>query len=692
MKRLRSRLLLSCALALFLLSAAPVAVTSGIVPPNDDCNDAAPIEDVNVGDVLIEVPFDTTHAPFDGLGIYMITPNIWYNYVPTRTGCSTVSLRGSQFDTKLAVYDGNDCDPNLARLIKVSDDFWRQQAELTFPVTAGKPYLIEVGGFNMNVKGQGVISIVCDEQSMPPANDDCNDADHVGNVQNLPFDTTCATADGDGHCRLSPNVWYRYTAVSTGDVTVSLVGSEYDTALAVYDGVDCYPIRDDMIQCNDDFGNHLTSQITFPATAGDEYLIEVGGYNLDSVGPGLLSISAEGAPVPPSNDECDNAEAIGDVADLVFDTTVATFDGPGLCMGSSNIWYCYTASCTGDVTVSLIGSSYDTMLAVYNGCACDLTSDDMIECDDDSGGNYTSVITFAAVAGNKYLIEIGGYAFETGQGVLNVICEGVAPQKPDLGDAPDSTNNAGVVMHAYPSQGLLPVLVQANFPTVFNDGSGTGPYGPVHLNPLAVAFLGEKISHEVEADIGPDQDGLNNIDPAADTADQDKKDDGVVFPLNLPHCQWATFDYIVNVVTPGTDLWVNVWCDWNRDGDWDDTLGCTRGPAPEWAVQNQLLFNLPAGLNQITTPAFLSSHPQEGAKDIWMRITLSEQPWKGGSNPGEAGNGGSGPQSKYEIGETEDYYFVPDVSHTICEDLNGDGVVDIIDLVEFVNEWFETCL
>jgi hypothetical protein len=85
------------------------------------------------------------------------------------------------------------------------------------------------------------------------------------------------------------------------------------------------------------------------------------------------------------------------VTDLDFDTRGATFDGPGFCMTSPNIWYCYTASCTGDITVSLAGSSFDTMLAVYDGCGCYLTEDDLIECNDDSGYDTTSEITFTAI-------------------------------------------------------------------------------------------------------------------------------------------------------------------------------------------------------------------------------------------------------------------------------------------------------
>jgi hypothetical protein len=524
-----------------------------------------------------------------------------------------------------------------------------------------------------------------------PRNDLCTDATELGDVTNLPFNTTGARFGGRGLCMVSPNIWYCYTAPCTGDVTVSLAGSSYDTMLAAYKGCECFPTQDDLIACNDDFGGTLQSQVTFAAVAGEKYLIEVGGYASEE-GRGLITIKCEGDVEPPvSKDDCANARGVGDVTDLPFDTTNTTFDGRGLCMRSPNIWFCYTASCTGDVTVSLLGSSYDTMLAAYDGCDCNPTQNDLIACNDDFGSTFQSQITFAAVAGNQYLIEVGGYASETGQGVLNIKCEGaVLREKPDLGDAPDRTNNAGIAMRAYRQP-----WVAGRFPTVFDDGSGNGPFGPAHVNDQLVAYLGQGITAETEADIGPDEDSVNNIDPAANRPDQDGGDDGVAMPLTLPNCGWAVIDYEVTVVEPGTDLWVNVWLDFNRDGDWDDAVDCPAGQAKEWAVRNQYLFNLAEGKTTITTPAFLSAHPEDAHEQIWMRITLSEQPWRGGSNPRQRGNAGSGPESKYEIGETEDYFFIPETAGEddcpLCKDANDDGVIDINDLIAHIMEWLATC-
>jgi hypothetical protein len=237
--------------------------------------------------------------------------------------------------------------------------------------------------------------------------------------------------------------------------------------------------------------------------------------------------------------------------------------------------------------------------------------------------------------------------------------------------------------------------VGARFPTVYDDGSGNGPFGPIHLNDQLVAYLGQGITGETEADIGPDEDGVNNIDPAGNSPDLDEGDDGVEMPLTLPDGGWASIDYKVTVVDANAPLWVNVWLDFNRDGDWDDVVDSPAGPANEWAVQNQFLFDIPEGETTITSPGFLSVHPEDTHEQIWMRITLSEQPWTGGSNPGSRGNGGSGPQAKYEIGETEDYFFVPDIPGDedcpLCEDENGDGVIDIQDLVTHITLWLSSC-
>jgi hypothetical protein len=365
---------------------------------------------------------------------------------------------------------------------------------------------------------------------------------------------------------------------------------------------------------------------------------------------------------PPSNDRCDRALPVGEVLDLGFSTTKATADGRGDPIRGPNIWYCYTPSRTGEAIASLDGSKYDTVMAVYRGYACDPRPADLISYNDDFSG-YQSQVSFDVIAGRQYLIEIGGFGGQTGWGMLTIGVEGESGTGLDLGDAPDSANALGKSMYAYKPEGGS--KVQAHYPTSAAKGSGERPIGPVHKNPLAVAFLGSRVSLEDEAEMGLDLDVLNNIDPMNDAADQDTADDGLVQPIEMPQGEWTTIQYIVTVEEPGVDLWVNVWCDWNRDGDWDDDsksdpkMDSDGRFVSEWAVQNQFLFGLSKGTHRITSPAFIPWHPAKGPQDIWVRITLAEKPWRGGDHPQMRGNGGSGPEGGYKIGETEDHVFVP---------------------------------
>ncbi|MEJ5200507.1 MAG: DNRLRE domain-containing protein, partial [Anaerolineae bacterium] len=128
---------------------------------------------------------------------------------------------------------------------------------------------------------------------------------------------------------------------------------------------------------------------------------------------------------------------------------------------------------------------------------------------------------------------------------------------PDLGDAPDSTNHVGYPMSAYPG-------VNAQFPTVFGSAIG-GPAGPRHRNDVLLFYLGEGITREEEADIGPDADGVNNINPQGDTADLDRGDDGLRLPTSLPYCESVTIDYAITVRAGAPkEAYLNLWFDWNR--------------------------------------------------------------------------------------------------------------------------------
>jgi len=258
--------------------------------------------------------------------------------------------------------------------------------------------------------------------------------------------------------------------------------------------------------------------------------------------------------------------------------------------------------------------------------------------------------------GHKYANEVLDLAFVVADGDESL------PQY-DLGDAPDSSNNVpGASMIAYPDE------TAAGFPTVYHAGSP--PYGPVHRYPRDQFYLGRWVSLEKEADIGVDEDSVNNLDSQSNTANRDGGDDGLQLPVVMPRCEQTTLTYTVTVTGDGTrQPYVNVWCDWNRDGDWNDRIPCADGSeVPEWAVQNQQPVLGGPGTYTITTTPLRCWHPDGDTIDpMWLRITIAEQPANGENAAG------AGPEGGYAYGETEDYYIRPQAEPTPVEYDWGDA-------------------
>ncbi len=136
------------------------------------------------------------------------------------------------------------------------------------------------------------------------------------------------------------------------------------------------------------------------------------------------------------NDNCVDAIEIGE-GDLSFSTVGATSDGrdlPETCnegFGTTfapDIWYSITPSeDTGIIVSTCNQASYDTRLAAYAGCGGPL-----VGCNDDGDGcaGLSSYMTFPALAGETYLIRVGGYGTATGSGTLSVTYGDAPPPYP----------------------------------------------------------------------------------------------------------------------------------------------------------------------------------------------------------------------------------------------------------------------
>ncbi len=85
--------------------------------------------------------------------------------------------------------------------------------------------------------------------------------------------------------------------------------------------------------------------------------------------------------------------------------------------GGVTVWWEWEAGSSGSFTITTSGSSFDTTMAIYSGTAS-LTAMNLIGSNDDSSG-LTSSVTFNAVTGQRFFIQVDGYSGDVGDIVLN---------------------------------------------------------------------------------------------------------------------------------------------------------------------------------------------------------------------------------------------------------------------------------
>ena len=283
------------------------ATQSTTAPVNDLCVNAIPVtvgSPAACGTTLC----GATPTPVGNLvpapcGASLNSPDVWYSYTPTCSGIATMTTcftcpPAGTFDTVLSVYTGI-CPGPLNQVAGACNDdaaagpcTGTLQSYVQFPVTGGVTYYIRVAGWN-NATGNFRLNI-SQTSPPPPPNDLCVNATVVG-AGTHPWTTCNATTSGpNSTCNPSHDVWFNYTPLCSGTISLSTCGSAMaDTVLNVYTGP-CNNAFMTLVTCNDDAttGPCFPSQqsfLTFNGVAGTTYRIRVGG-KTGAQGSGVLNI------------------------------------------------------------------------------------------------------------------------------------------------------------------------------------------------------------------------------------------------------------------------------------------------------------------------------------------------------------------------------------------------------------------
>jgi len=284
-----------------------------------------------------------------------------------------------------------------------------------------------------------------------PPND--NFADRVV-ITALPFtdnvNTSNATTETDepSPCAIGATVWYEFTPSLNMVLVADTFGSDFDTALAVYD-VNPFP-NANPITCNA-FGGGQQTRISFTATAGTTYYLQAGGYIFGN-GSGNLVFQLY-QPVPPANDNLSAATNASPLpfTDGPFATDAATTEAGepvpscdfGVYAVSNTVWYKFTPAADTFLAADTLGSNFDTLIAAYSGPAVSPTFAGLsfVGCNDHANDNFgTSRLTFSASAGTTYYFQVGGFLCCGGAGDLAFNLDlAVQPANDDLSGAIDAS-------------------------------------------------------------------------------------------------------------------------------------------------------------------------------------------------------------------------------------------------------------
>ena len=206
-------------------------------------------------------------------------------------------------DTEVGLSDGGSNPPDDPPFPNNSDgnqsSHWRQRSlngnvyigimdpripgGVTRPITDRDVSALGIFGYNSSLP-------------TPPANDNFTSAQTITGCSGSMNGTNVSSTKESGEPDHASNggthsVWYQWQAPVTGSVTITTAGSNYDTVLGVYTGSAVNALS--LIGQNDDLdpGNVVSSSVTFNATSGVFYRIAVAGFNNQSSGGDVGSIT-----------------------------------------------------------------------------------------------------------------------------------------------------------------------------------------------------------------------------------------------------------------------------------------------------------------------------------------------------------------------------------------------------------------
>jgi hypothetical protein len=403
-----------------------------------------------------------------------IGKTVWYQIQVNQDSTVRFDTDGSDFDTAIALYAypppaGGSYDPRPQSIQRIGcAASGRQRASLTSRLSTGIAYWIQAGGKD-GASGNLSLAASCDP-ACPPYNDSFQSPDSfTGNVlTGVPTGGATVEAGEPQACgSLSHTVWYSLYVFGDTNLVVDTTGSDYPTALALYEvSTPTYPLTFDqlsLIACGENSGE--ASRLSFKAHPRHTYLLQVGGRN-DASGTLQLSVACDPEVCPPDNDGAAAPYATNVPGSFPFssvvDTRGATVEPgePSDCghMGKT-VWYWVISASDASMRFDTDGSDFATAIAVY---AADFPfsppggASQRIACAT-SDATGRAHVDFPLKAGQGLFVQVGGMDGAGGMLQLHSDCSAGCPPANDnfnqafelgFGSLSDSPNLGGATLEA----------------------------------------------------------------------------------------------------------------------------------------------------------------------------------------------------------------------------------------------------
>ena len=345
--------------------------------PNDQFSNAqllpesGTLSSTNVGATL------ETSEPAHGFNVG--GASVWFAWTPSFSGYVTVDTFGSDFDTTLGLYSGVSVSA-LTTIAQNNNSGGFQSRIAAVPVTAGTDYFIAVDGWE-GATGAIMLTWSLSEE----------------------FDTIPPTI----------TLW----SPDNGEVV-----PQGEPLFAGYSCFDPAP-GSGMESC---IGN-VPSNTMIDTTTPGNFVFTVTGTDLSG---NVSVVTADYTIVAnPPNDDFDSPSILAASGSITGTNSGATTE-PGepnhLGISGASVWFQWTATENGFLTVDTVGSNFDTALAMYSGTAVNALTE--LASNDDTVGFTSRLQGVPVVAGETYSIVVTGRWNATGQYVLTWSSDGLNDQ------------------------------------------------------------------------------------------------------------------------------------------------------------------------------------------------------------------------------------------------------------------------